>query len=250
MKCPKVLCFKTASRRIILAFSFLLAVSLANPLLFAQFTAAQPDAPGAQWQKWFYSQRSYGLGYIPENALANAVAQRDTAARRHYQKQDTVGAAASAAQWVSLGPSVINSPARGQVSGRLTSIAIDPINPANVYVASAGGGVWKSSNKGNGWIPLTDNLPSLASGAVAVDPFSSEVWYGTGELDFCRDCYYGAGVYRSPDGGVTWTRVAPDIFLSSATSLITFDPHNQGTIFMGRSSALWKSTDDGQTWAS
>ena len=48
---------------------------------------------------------------------------------------------------------------------------------------------------------MTDELPSLASGAVAVDPFTSEVWYGTGELNFCRDCYYN----DTCRAGCSWT---------------------------------------------
>jgi uncharacterized protein (TIGR03437 family) len=81
-----------------------------------------------------------------------------------------------------------------------------------------------------------------------VDPFSGDVWYGTGELNFCRDCYYGAGVYRSRDGGASWERVASETFLSSPTSVIRFDPRNPGALLIGRSTALWKSSDNGASW--
>ena len=159
----------------------------------------EPAAGRSSWDDWFYSQRRYGLGYIPEGALGKAIAQRNAMGQQTpYRPQAAASAPTSASQWISLGPSVINSPARGLISGRIPSLAIDPTNPSTVYVAAAGGGVWKSANRGSGWVPLTDNLPSLSSGAVAVDPFSGEVWYGTGELDFCLDCYYGAGVFRSP----------------------------------------------------
>ncbi|MBI2816757.1 MAG: hypothetical protein HYX72_07440 [Acidobacteria bacterium] len=214
---------------------------------------SQTVSPSLGWfpsQDSFYSRRSYGLGRIPDDGLLKAISQRESMLRsRGFRSQDDDGSAAALDnQWVSIGPTVINSPTRGLVSGRVTSLAVDPTNPSFVYLAAAGGGVWKSSNRGLGWVPLTDNLPSLASGAVAVDPFSGEVWYGTGELNFCRDCYYGAGVYRSPDGGATWNRVASDTFLSSATSLIVFDKQNQGTLFIGRSTALWKSSDGGQSF--
>ena len=135
---------------------------------------------------------------------------------------------------------------RGQWT--VAGFAIDPANSSVLYAAAAGGGLWKSANRGATWAPLTDNLPSLSSGAVAVDPFSGDLWYGTGELNFCLDCHYGAGVYRSSDGGATWTRVAPQTFLSSATSAIVFDRANRGTLFIARSTALWKSTDNGDTW--
>ena len=219
--------------------------------------AQQPVNPAAARQEWFFGQRRYGLGYIPEDALAKAVAQRDGAKPASRTGLPTALAtdiasdnqpAITDGHWLSYGPRGINSTLNDLVSGRVNSLAIDPRNSATIYVAAAGGGVWKSTTRGARWSPMTDQLPSLASGAVAVDPFSGDVWYGTGELNFCRDCYYGAGVYRSSDGGANWTRVNPDNFLSSPTSLIVFDPSNKGTIFIGRSTALWKSTDGGQTW--
>ncbi len=215
-----------------------------------------PGNPALDWEQWFFGQRLYGLGYIPEDALARAVSQRDgssAASRSAIQFSSALadaGAdnAATESRWLSFGPAGINSSLGDLVSGRVNSLAIDPHNSSTLYLAAAGGGVWKSTTRGSRWDPLTDQLPSLASGAVAVDPFSGDVWYGTGELNFCRDCYYGAGVYRSSDGGATWTRVNPDGFLSSPTSLIAFDPRHQGTIFIGRSTALWKSSDGGQSW--
>ena len=232
----------TWSRQSVIVFiaCLFLAWGLLPALLFSQ-TAS----PSSGWDEWFFGQRQYGLGYIPEDALADAVAQRDGSS---FSLKSTQPRKIPDAQWFSLGPAGINSLKNDLVSGRITSLAIDPLNPSTVYIAAAAGGVWKSANRGTDWTPLTDHLPSLASGAVAVDPFSGEVWYGTGELNFCRDCYYGAGVYRSADGGATWTRVNPEQFLSAPTSVVRFDPRNQGTLFIGRSSALWKSSDGGQSW--
>ena len=230
------------------------AVMLCCWLAALDLRAQQPAASAVLAQEeWFFGQRRYGLGYIPEDALAKAVAQRDGGKKAVHTSFASDSAMAdpraiTAGTWTSFGPAGINSNLNDLVSGRVNSLAVDPVNPSTVYLAAAGGGVWKSTNRGVGWVPLTDRLPSLASGAVAVDPFSGDVWYGTGELNFCRDCYYGAGVYRSSDGGATWTRINPDNFLSSPTSLIVFDPRNPGTLFIGRSTALWKSTDGGQSW--
>ena len=231
------------------------ALNLAAMLVLSLWSAVSVWAQTSQspsskeWEQWFYEQRQYGLGYIPEDALVKAVDQRDNPATRVFARYLSLSPTITdPTRWFVLGPTGINTANFGAVSGRISSIAIDPRNPSTLYVAAAGGGVWKSSNKGGRWSPISDHLPSLASGAVAVDPFSGEVWYGTGELNFCRDCYYGAGVYRSPDAGSNWRRVNEQSFLSTPTSLIAFDPRNQGTVFIGRATALWKSSDNGQTW--
>lgn len=235
-------------------------------LLISLPASAQYRIP-EQWEQWFYGQRMYGLGYIPNDALVRAINQRDqqrgvnrkfaepaVGAYRAALSMDAVSnldeqpAAVTEGRWLEMGPSAINSLTEQTVSGRVNSLAIDPRNNSTMYLAAAGGGLWKSTNRGNRWTPMTDELASLASGAVAVDPFTGEVWYGTGELNFCRDCYYGAGVYRSADGGISWARVNPDAFLSSPTSLISFDRRRRGTLFIGRSTALWKSSDNGETW--
>jgi uncharacterized protein (TIGR03437 family) len=207
--------------------------------------------------EWFFGQRRFGLGYIPDDALAKAVAARGA---RSSTKGIAIAALSDSAalgdgtagitqgHWTSFGPAGMNSTLNDLVSGRVNSLAPDPLHRGTVYLGAAGGGVWKSTNRGAQWTPLTDGLPSLSSGAVAVDPFSGDVWYGTGELNFCLDCYYGAGVYRSSDGGSNWTRINATNFLSSPTSLIVFDPRNRGTLFIGRSTALWKSTDGGASW--
>ena len=234
------------------AFLCLVVLGLAPFFTLASGAELAPTASddSLKWEDWFYGQRLYGLGYIPPDALAKAVAQRDHASSGFGYKLQSYSRAAvtSPDRWFVLGPTGINSINNGLVSGRVTSLAIDPRDPSTVYAAAAGGGVWKSTNRGARWTPISDHLASLASGAVAVDPFTGELWYGTGELNFCRDCYYGAGVYRSSDGGSNWTRVNPEGFLSTPTSVIAFDPKISGTLFIGRATALWKSADSGQTW--
>jgi uncharacterized protein (TIGR03437 family) len=258
--------FHSPRRKGLIPRVFLFAAAVAAGLGFGLSTGFAQESSGPvprslEWEQWFYGQRTYGLGYIPEEALPRAVIQRDGQRNRAQTSTGlgklTVGSraletdtppAAESDTWVSLGPGGIVSTRGDAVSGRVTSLAIDPRNSSTVYVAAAGGGVWKTTNRGKRWQPLTDQLPSLASGAVAVDPFSGDVWYGTGELNFCRDCYYGAGVYRSRDGGATWERVAAETFLSSPTSVIRFDPRNPGSLLIGRSTALWKSRDYGASW--
>ncbi|MGO8719312.1 MAG: choice-of-anchor D domain-containing protein [Acidobacteriaceae bacterium] len=128
--------------------------------------------------------------------------------------------------WQPLGPGQIITPQFGDVTGRITSIAIAPWNASGntVYVGSTGGGVWRSTNAAASdptavkWQPLTDdppaysgiNITSLSIGAVSVQPGSSPdgvVLAGTGDPNDVLDSYYGAGILRSSDGGTTWNLI-------------------------------------------
>src|SRR5262249_14415794 len=97
-------------------------------------------------------------------------------------------------------------------SGRVTALAVDPCDSTGntAYLGGAQGGVWKTTNGGTNWTPLTDSQASLAIGSIAVvgTPGScstSIVYVGTGEQSFSSDSYYGAGILRSSNGGTTWT---------------------------------------------
>ncbi|TAN61723.1 MAG: hypothetical protein EPN20_11955, partial [Magnetospirillum sp.] len=117
--------------------------------------------------------------------------------------------------WRCLGPFVIphgqtygsggnNRPA---VAGRVSALAVDPLNASHILAGSAQGGVWESKDAGLTWAPRTDAQPSLSTGAIAFDPIApSTVYAGTGEGDFFS--YTGAGLLRSIDGGQTWAVLA------------------------------------------
>ena len=128
--------------------------------------------------------------------------------------------------WQSLGPNQIVTSAFGDVTGRITSIAIAPWDASGntVYLGSTGGGVWRSNNAASSdattvtWQPLTDdppafsgiNITSISIGALSVQPGSTPdgvVLAGTGDPNDVLDSYYGAGILRSGDGGATWTLV-------------------------------------------
>ena len=127
---------------------------------------------------------------------------------------------ASATNWQPLGPSAVISSSFGLVTGRVSSIAIDPSDPTGnrVFVGTTGGGVWLSQNAGTSgsvvFNPLTDapagfdavRYASISIGAVSVQPGGTGVVLaGTGDPNDALDSYYGAGILRSPDGGNTWT---------------------------------------------
>jgi photosystem II stability/assembly factor-like uncharacterized protein len=170
-----------------------------------------------------------------------------------------------AGNWVPLGPSAIPKGqtyggARVLVSGRVTAIAIDPLDPATLYLAAARGGVWKSEDGGVSWTPKSDNEASLAIGALALAPSSPNVLYaGTGEgnvyyyrlryeLSSVNESYEGAGVLKSMDGGDTWTLQGAAEFGGACFFALAVHPADPNTIFAASSRGLHHSTDGGTTW--
>jgi photosystem II stability/assembly factor-like uncharacterized protein len=164
--------------------------------------------------------------------------------------------------WTALGPAPIvngQTPGREPVSGRIAAIAADP-NDANVlYLAAAGGGVWKTTDAGADWTPLTDDQPTLFMGALAVAPSDGNVIYaGSGEATNSILSFYGRGVLKSADGGATWTLLGNDVFDRHTISQIVVSPIDPDTVYVavagsgvngvGGNTGIWESTDGGLNW--
>lgn len=198
------------------------------------------------------------------NSVVAAVSRRHIAAAPVVQPLiPSASAALSTTTWSSLGPTQITNgglPGNGPVSGRITGIAADPSDPNTIYVASAGGGVWKTTTGGSSWTPLTDNQPVLAMGAIAVAPSNPSIIYAaTGEAENSPFAFYGDGVLKSADGGATWTLLAGNNFFRDTISRIIVDPANPANIYCSvfgggtntgaPAAGVYHSTDGGATWS-
>src|ERR1017187_6550122 len=117
--------------------------------------------------------------------------------------------------WIPLGPSCIFNGQVGYdtngvapVAGRCSAIAVDPTKPdTDIYIGTAGGGVWKTTDGGLNWKPKTDDQICLAVGAIAINLLNTQnVWVATGEGDDTgADAFFGRGLLVSDNGGDTWT---------------------------------------------
>src|SRR6266496_2446141 len=102
-------------------------------------------------------------------------------------------------RWRSIGPFR---------SGRVNGVTGVPGQPNVFYMGSVGGGVWKTTNAGRTWFPIFDSQPIASIGAVTVAPSNPDIVYvGTGEADMRSQISYGNGMYKSTDGGKTWTHI-------------------------------------------
>jgi len=195
--------------------------------------AAQPPAPRkkggtgqrahrserdevARRQEWFYRQRRYPLPMIPGGARTNALQQRE-ANRKEQVRRGLIADQANPDpivpfnSWTPIGPTPTAASGldfldetfnETNFSGRINAIAVDPTSPNIVYLGGADGGLWRSTDTGATWTVLTDTQPSLAIGAIAIDPgscgagYCQTVYVGTGEANNAQDNYYGAGILK------------------------------------------------------
>jgi photosystem II stability/assembly factor-like uncharacterized protein len=156
----------------------------------------------------------------------------------------------------SIGPALMG--------GRIADIAVAE-NPKGVrgrgvgtviYIAVATGGVYRSTNAGVSWTPVFDSVRTGSVGAVAVAPSNSDViWVGTGEANNMRSSSWGTGVYKSTDGGRTWSGAM--LPKSQHIGRIVIDPRDPNVVYIAALGPLWapggerglyKTIDGGRTW--
>src|SRR5581483_6373266 len=152
-----------------------------------------------------------------------------------------------AMQWRGIGPY------RG---GRALAVTGVPGNPYVFYFGAVAGGVWKTTDGGATWQPLTDHTPISSIGAIAVSPSNPDIIYvGTGEAAPRGDITYGDGVYKSIDGGKTWTSLG--LKDTRQIGALIVDPHNPDIVLVAalghafgpnEERGVFRTTDGGKSW--
>jgi hypothetical protein len=231
-------------------------------------------------EDWFLDRRAFPGRTTPPGALLRAKQQA-----RATPALNLAGAAAAdgepaapfgpfaaprlTSSWRSLGPTVLGGDSFESQSqwtgappwsGRVTAIANDPGDAAVAYVGSAGGGAWKTTNAGATWTPISDSLGSLAIGAIAIDPRRpNTIYLGTGEANTSGDSYYGSGIYKSTNGGASWTKLNGTAFDRCHTADVVVQPGAGSTVLAavtsgpgayrtGCPTGVYRSTDGGANW--
>jgi photosystem II stability/assembly factor-like uncharacterized protein len=242
--------------------------------------------------EWFYKQRASVHGRIPAGARFKAFQHmQQTMLREGKLTQRPDGSFAEATPqsgpattpaWTSIGPTPTTGGTFSPVTGRITTIAVDPTDTTGntVLIGGAQGGIWRSTDAGNTWTAVGDQNASLAMGSIAFAPSQpSTVYAGTGEqASIGFDVYYGAGVLKSSDGGNTWTQtcskpgptcpfIGPYLdslnpsfgffnFGGARISYIAVNPSNPNLVLAaaqlgieGPTEGIYCSADGGATWS-
>jgi uncharacterized protein (TIGR03437 family) len=227
-------------------------------------------------ERFFWEQRTYPNGAIPENARERAWAERplsevdkaleeagaDSRLAKLYVAQQ-----ANMEQWRSVGPQPTSTKNQGNIwggalSGRVTSIAISPANPNIVLIGR--GGLWRSTDGGVNFTPVIDNLTQTYIHSIAFAPSNPNIVYaGLGDITYFKKYadYLGYGVMRSNDAGQTWQRVSDSTLPVGKIEKILVDPTNAERVYAGIPSqqpdavldvesdpGIYVSTNGGRTW--
>lgn len=188
-----------------------------------------------------WAQRAFPYQTIPSASYYAAVA---------WATGQTAARGGGALEWTLAGPT--------NVGGRITDLAMHGSDLQTIYAATASGGIWKSSNAGVNWAPISDALPSLSIGDIAIDPADKNVIYcGTGETNGGGGSatYDGLGVYKSIDGGANWQPAG--LAATGSIGRIEVDPKRPNRVFVAAMGQLfgnnpergvYRSNDGGSNW--
>jgi hypothetical protein len=203
--------------------------------------ARRPARDGAdELQRMIWADEN---GRIPREAMSRALAQ---AAALKKQIPDRAGVSRSS--WTWLGP--------GNIGGRITTILVHPTDPNLLWVNNPGGGIWKSMNAAATFQPVDDFMANLAVTALVMNPADSKVMYaGTGG-GAGASALRGAGIFKSMDGGQTWTQLASTSAADWSGGVEKISMSSDGNTILAATkavysdvpSAIWRSTDGGATW--
>jgi hypothetical protein len=209
----------------------------------------------SRWE-WFNEQRVFPSGIFPSTEMIAKEYEK------FLKRSDTSPAAKSSqgnpAGWTSLSsPTVPVGSAAG--AGRVNCLAFLPGNANTLFVGTACGGVWKSTNGGTTWSVLnTDQLPSLSIACIAIDPLNvNTIYIATGDNfagipNFGKTLqgHFSAGVFKSTDGGLTWTVTGMSYVQSQLMypQQLIIDPVTPATLLLVSNTGIWRTVNSGSSW--
>ncbi len=190
-----------------------------------------------RWEK-YWDQRVFPDGSFPP---ANLVQKN----WELYQAEKSLSALIPGSSWTSLGP---NSSSGGYAGiGRINRLTFHPSNSSIIFACTAGGGLWKTTNGGTSWVPLTDNLASIGTSGLVINPADPNIMYlATGDGDGSDT--YSYGVLKSTNGGLTWNTTG--LTFTTGTVIYKLQQHatDPNILLAGTNGGLYRTANGGTSW--
>ena len=187
----------------------------------------------------FYEMRADHLGRMPAKKRWEIYQKSRMATLSRGQLQ--------AANWELMGPQLLTW------GGRMISLEFDPVDPNTLYAGSADGGLWRTEDMGENWLPLTDDIPAQGISSIVVNPQNrNSILIGTGEASYPLGpaIRNGIGVLKSYDFAKTWnqTNYVYDYKQGVSTFDMVWDPVDTTNVYLAATDGFWVSRDGGMTW--
>lgn len=198
-----------------------------------------------QFKRWehFWQSRLLKDGRLPSSSFIWSGIQQAKS------KGSGGGSTKDQSLWTAMGPSdyeLTGSWSAGH--GRINVVTVDPNDANTIYIGAPAGGIWKSTDSGQSWVVLNDQLGVIGVSSIAIDPGNSDIIYiATGDDD--AGDTYSIGIMKSTDGGVNWNTTGLTLTGNSKVSNLVLDPANSQIVYAATNSGLYKSTNGGTSFS-
>lgn len=214
------------------------------------------------YKRWEYEQL---LHTMPDGEPSNAQLYLSEILKATNDKQASFKTSTQGV-WTSLGPDQLPpspNPYQQHGMGRINCMAFHPNDPNTYWIGVAQGGIWKTTDNGSSWISISDQLPILRISDIVVDPNNTDIMYVSlcdfEYIDFGlllygrkRHTYFGMGVYKTTDGGLSWNPTGLSFTIqdeeASLIRKIVINPNNSNELVAAGVSGIYTSSDAGTSW--
>lgn len=227
-----------------------------NPITFNEIVDAfnaywvdkDPNIKGSGY-KPFKRWENYWKNFVKEDGTLPTQEELWNAWIEAKQTQGRSSQVVDNSNWIPVGPfEHTNTGSWSSGQGRINAVIVDPNNPNTYYVGAPAGGIWKSTDAGSTWQPLSDFLPQIGVSGIAIDYNNSDIIYiATGDDD--ANDSYSVGVMKSTNGGQSWnnTGLNPENSPSSMND-IYIHPTNSNILWVATNDGIYKTINGGTNW--